>query len=659
MYTMNRLRFGGLASGLDTDSIVNDLMKIEQMKVDKLKQERQVLEWRKDDYRSTSNLLRGFYDEYFDILYSNINMTSANTYNTLKVQSSNDKYLTATASAGAYPANKTITEIKMATAARVEGGSASALLQSGELIPNEEGQFDLSDQFMVITIDGTTKMIEFHSEASGDNGKYDSIDALKEDFQNKINEAFGYQEGQERVIVEISDTDENRILLNSNSSTSTITVNDYVNGGSGTDLGFIPNQSNRVNLDSTLLGLQEQFDTPLEFDEDGNAYFTINGVELKANRNETLRTVINRINKSDAEVNITYSSLTDQFAIANKNTGVAHTLTFQDGLMEDSETEAGGNFLKALGLVSDEATNSVGEDAKVVIDGMTVYRSTNNFTIDGITYNLTHDFKLIDGEEPITLTMTKDVDQAFDNIKSFVESYNKIIDTINGTLSQEKFKDFPPLTDEQREAMSEKDIELWEKKAKSGLLQRDSILQKIVYDMRRALVDSVKDSDINLSSIGITTGSYTENGRLNIDEKKLKDSLRENGDGIMALFSNKSEISYSPDNNSDMRSQRYEESGLVHRLSDILQDNIRTSRDKDGRKGTLLEKAGIVGDASENVNLLEDQLKDMNKRIDDAIERMYRAENRYWAQFTALETALQQMNSQSMWLSQQLGGGMY
>src|SRR5699024_7464334 len=124
-----RLRFGGLASGLDTDSIVNDLMKIEQMKVDKLKQERQVLEWRKDDYRSTSNLLRGFYDEYFDILYSNINMTSANTYNTLKVQSSNDKYLTATASAGAYPANKTITEIKMATAARVEGGSASALLQ--------------------------------------------------------------------------------------------------------------------------------------------------------------------------------------------------------------------------------------------------------------------------------------------------------------------------------------------------------------------------------------------------------------------------------------------------------------------------------------------------------------------------------------------------
>ena len=102
MYSTNRIRFGGLASGLDTDSIVRDLMRIEQMKVDKLKQEKQVLEWQKEDYRNTTNLLRGFYDEYFDILYAKTNMTSASTYNTLKIESSNAKYLTATASPGAH-----------------------------------------------------------------------------------------------------------------------------------------------------------------------------------------------------------------------------------------------------------------------------------------------------------------------------------------------------------------------------------------------------------------------------------------------------------------------------------------------------------------------------------------------------------------------------
>ena len=207
--------------------------------------------------------------------------------------------------------------------------------------------------------------------------------------------------------------------------------------------------------------------------------------------------------------------------------------------------------------------------------------------------------------------------------------------------------------------MTEKEIELWEEKAKSGLLQRDPILQNIVYSMRRALVEPVKGVSINLSSIGITTGSYTEGGKLHIDETKLKNALRERGDEIMRLFTNRSEISYSPDNTGEQRTQRYEESGLIHRLSDILQDNIRTRRDKDGRKGILLEKAGIVGDASEFSNLMDAKLKDMNKRIDEAIDKMIRAEERYWAQFTALETAIQRMSAQSMWLAQQFGGGMY
>ena len=397
--------------------------------------------------------------------------------------------------------------------------------------------------------------------------------------------------------------------------------------------------------------MTEQFDEALNL-VDNTLSFTINGVDFTFSGNDTLRTVMNRINNSNAGVTLTYNSLTDRFSLTNKNTGAAQTLTFDD-------SQSGGNFLKALGLKADGAQVNQGKDAMMTIDGITLYRSTNNFTIDGVTYNLNQDFKLGEGIEPINLTMVRDVDQAFDNIKSFVEAYNKILDTLNETISQERFRDFLPLTDEQREAMSEKEIELWEEKARSGLLQRDPILQKIVYDMRRAMVESVKDIGINLSSIGITTGSYTEGGRLHINETKLKDALRQNGDEVMRLFNNKSEIAYSPDNDSIQRSQRYGESGLVHRLSDILKDNIRTRRKKDGRKGILLEKAGIVGDATERVNLMDDQLKDMNRRIETAVERMVRAENRYWAQFTALETALARMSSQSMWLAQQFGGGMY
>lgn len=664
IYSSNRIRFGGLATGLDIDSIVNDLMRIEQMKVDKLKQEKQILEWQKEGYRNITNLLRGFYDDYFDILYSKTNMTSSSSYNTIKVQSSNESYLTATASAGAHVANKTITKIVTAKAAQVKGAAASGQIMGEVSEMNQDGSLDLKGHSIVITIDGVTRMIDFDDE-------YESINDFAQKFQAKIKDVFGHKE--DRVVVQ---ADGNYIVLKSNEelngsnsvTSTTITVNNYIKGDGVTDLGFKPNQSNRVNLDSTLEGLKNHFATPLNFvqDDEGRnlVRFTINGVEFSFSSNDTLRTVINTINNSDAGVTLTYNSLTDEFTLTNKNTGAAHVLTAEDVI--DESTGQGSNFLKALGFGSYNQDGepipirAQGEDAMMVIDGVTVYRSTNNFTIDGVTYNLVRDYN-VDGSEtePIALTMTQDVDQAFENIKNFVEAYNKVIDTINKVLKEERFRDYPPLTDEQKEAMTEKEIELWEEKAKSGLLQRDPILQNIVYSMRRALVEPVKGVSINLSSIGITTGSYTEGGKLHIDETKLKNALRERGDEIMRLFTNRSEISYSPDNTGEQRTQRYEESGLIHRLSDILQDNIRTRRDKDGRKGVLLEKAGIVGDASEFSNLMDAKLKDMNKRIDEAIDKMIRAEERYWAQFTALETAIQRMSAQSMWLAQQFGGGMY
>ncbi|MFY9177581.1 MAG: flagellar filament capping protein FliD [Caldicoprobacterales bacterium] len=665
-YSSNRLRFGGLATGLDTDSIVRDLMKIEQMKVDKLKQERQVLEWQKEDYRKITNLLRSFYDDYFDIVYSKTNMTSANTYNTIKVQSSDERYLTATASAGAYAADKTITRIITAKAAYAEGAAASAKIQSAAFTADEGGKFDinLSGQSLVITVDGATRMINFDEDSI-----FDSLTgtetSLVEVFQEKLNQAFGSNRVTVGFLKETVDGKE-EYRLHLHAEGSTITINNYINPQETTDLGFRINQSNRVNLDSTLLGLKDHFNTPLNFqtDEEGNEVvnFTINGVEFTFKSNDTLRTVINTINNSQAGVTVTYSSLTDRFTLTNKNTGAANTLTFSDAKSVDNPE--GSNFLEALGFDPSRAEDGFkredGRDATIVIDGVTVQRSTNNFTIDGITYNLTRDFEAVEGEvEAITLAMTQDVDQAFENIKTFVEAYNKVIETINEALSQERFRDYPPLTDEQKEAMTDKEIELWEEKARSGLLQRDPILQNIVYSIRRALVEPIKNVSINLSSIGITTGSYTEGGKLHIDETKLKNALRERGDEVMRLFTSRSEISYSPDNTREERTQRYEESGLIHRLSDIIQDNIRTRRDKDGRKGVLLEKAGIVGDASETVNLMDERLREMNRRIDDALDRMVRTEERYWAQFTALETALQRMMSQSMWLAQQFGGGMY
>src|SRR5690606_1446470 len=106
--------------------------------------------------------------------------------------------------------------------------------------------------------------------------------------------------------------------------------------------------------------------------------------EFSFSSNDTLRTVINTINNSDAGVTLTYNSLTDEFTLTNKNTGAAHVLTAEDVI--DESTGQGSNFLKALGFGSYNQDGepipirAQGEDAMMVIDGVTVYRSTNNFT---------------------------------------------------------------------------------------------------------------------------------------------------------------------------------------------------------------------------------------------------------------------------------------
>ena len=102
-----------------------------------------------------------------------------------------------------------------------------------------------------------------------------------------------------------------------------------------------------------------------------------------------------------------------------------------------------------------------------------------------------------------------------------------------------------------------------------------------------------------LSSIGISTGDWRDGAKLFIDEEKLKKAINDNPDKIKDIFAKQSDISYSPDATAAERKQRYAESGVVDRIFDILQDNIRTTRNKNGKKGVLLEKAGIVGDLTE------------------------------------------------------------
>lgn len=350
---------------------------------------------------------------------------------------------------------------------------------------------------------------------------------------------------------------------------------------------------------------------------------------------------------SKANVKLSYSELTRKFSIESNATGASQSISISGG---DGTTNS---FLSKL--FGGDNLSDTGADAKVSItnsNGETsnVTKSTNNFVIDGVNYSLVK----ADGIEN-TVTLTTNTEGTFDKIKEFIEKYNETIEKISQKINEKKQYKFLPLTDEQRDAMSEDEMKKWESKAKEGILSNDNTLENMLLKMRRAFFDPVPGVGISLKDIGLSTSrDISQGGKIIIDEVKLKDALKNNGDKVTQLLTKTSSISYNPGENN---TARYSEEGIFQRLDDILQDNLRIVRDSKGKKGILLDKAGIKGDYSEFHNTLTDQLIKKDKIISEMEKKLATKENKYYLQFSQLEKAMQQMNSQSSWLAQQLGMG--
>ena len=172
-------------------------------------------------------------------------------------------------------------------------------------------------------------------------------------------------------------------------------------------------------------------------------------------------------------------------------------------------------------------------------------------------------------------------------------------------------------------------------------------------------MDSVSGSSLSLTAIGISTGTYSENGKLYIDEDALQAAIEEDATAVQALFAQKS-TSYS--NNaavrtmsSSERATRYKEEGLALRFNDILSDYVSTSTDSAGNKGALLELAGIDNDGSNTDNSLTNQISDYEERIEKEEDRLDTLRELWESKFSAMESALATLSSQSAYIDSLMG----
>lgn len=386
--------------------------------------------------------------------------------------------------------------------------------------------------------------------------------------------------------------------------------------------------SNKINSGSTLS------DLGFKPEADGTYKLNINGTEISLDKKSTISSMMSAVNKSAAGVTMTYSSLTNSFTLESKEFGGT-------GKVEVGDTSLG----RSLGLVDDNGTvgASEGQNAIFEINGQEVYLNDNTYTLDGNTFTFNDNMTI---GETYTVNIAKDSTTVKDALKKFVESYNKLIDDVYGYIGKSPAKDddgntYEPLTDAEKEEMSEDEITKWEEKAKQGVLYNDSTVSTVMSQMRSALYTSVTLDDgskFGIYNLGIKTSSeWSEHGKLQIDENAFDKAFENNEDAIIKLFTDS-------------------DTGMMKKLNSVIDGAVKSSGAANTR-GTLVRKAGKADSSVTTDSTIYKEMVKMQDRLKELQDRYDTKEEYWWKVFTNMETAMADLNSQTSYISSYLGTG--
>ncbi|MCY8452971.1 flagellar hook-associated protein 2 [Bacillus spizizenii] len=361
---------------------------------------------------------------------------------------------------------------------------------------------------------------------------------------------------------------------------------------------------------------------------------TAKTVNISVTSADTIDNVISKINSSDLGVSAFKDKIwngteyVETIAFSSKATGAGGSIQAADSSTADFMSGQLGFSLDADNKLT---AYKEGTNAKVTINGFEMEKLTNNFTVNGVTYSIKNTTA---ATGPVTTSVSTDVDGIYNQIKEFVDKYNELVDSLNEKLKEEKYRDYTPLTSEQKEAMSDKEVELWEEKAKSGLLRNDASISTGTNQMRTDFYTQVNANGktYQLTEFGITTSSaYQLRGHLEINEDKLKAKIQEDPQSVAALFT------------SGTNSSAYSDKGIMKRIGDTLKSTVKSIEAKAGNS-TMGTNDYSIG---KNLNTISTDITKMQ-------DRLTTIENRYYKKFSAMDSAIQKMNEQASYLSQLL-----
>lgn len=630
------MRVSGINSGLDTDAIVQELVSAYSKKTEKYEKEQTKLSWKQEAWKSLNSKVYSLYTNVSKLKYSS-------AYAAKKVSVSDTTKASVTASGNAVNGTQKLNVLQTAQSAYLTGGKISTT--NGEAATSETKLSELG-----FTENAT---IRVHLNKTDEDGnpietdirltKDSTLADVTKELQNAgVNASFDEKNGR----LYISSKDSGTV------GDFTITASD----AQGTGNMY---RANRL-LDTLGIG--------------SNSYAAGNAITTKQGKTAVMSTTLANlgytgdettltVNGKDIAVdaNTTISDLLDKFkeaGISANFDGAAGKLSFSSS--EGLTFEGDADVLKLLGLdsglkadISRDPIKLDGSDAMIVLNGVLYTSDSNSFSVNGlnITANsVTDDINTLldaNGEvdlskltdaNAISITTSTDTQGIYDTIKDFLTEYNNIINEMTKLYNADSARDYEPLTDDEKDAMSDTEIEKWETKIKDSLLRRDSSLDSIMSSMTSAMNKGIviNGETYALSSFGIHTMGYlnaaeNEQNAFHIDGDEDDENTSGNKDKLMTAIT--------------------EDADTVIEFMKQLSSNLYKAIDDNMQSTTMRSRYKIYNDKE-----LDKQYNNYAKLISQWEEKVSDKEEYYYKQFTAMESALAKLNSQQSSLSGLLGG---
>ena len=633
------MRMTGLVSGMDTESMVKELVSASSEKVNKIKQKKQDAEWKKEIWSGLNTKIYNFYKTQLSAF------KTVSNYKTKKATASDETKVSVKAGSGATNGTHSVSVEQTASSAyltgdniKIKGNSYTRYNDAGlatkfaDMVDAQGANLGLAGQKITISAgNDTIPALELELGGSGDNG-VESISALNA----KLKATSGYENLQASL-------KDGKLVFTNNSEK---TLDD------GTKVGEI------YTIESAALGMSGEVGYE-KGDADSNTMSV--GFTAKVKQDFTSADISGSTKLADLGIKVgtTFSVNGKDFVVDDKSTindfttavskmGVSASFDASHGrfYLNASKTGAANDFnltssdssaLEALGLGS-KAEKVDARDAIIYYNNVKYTSDSNTLTVNGLT--ITAKAKT---DSAVNIEVAADTDSAYNTVKKFVKAYNDLIDEMNKYYN-EKDAGYDALTEEERSKLSDTQIEKWEEKAKQGLLRRDSTLQTLLSGMRTTLNQGVQvtmedgsTKTMTLASLGIVTGDYTENGKLHILGDEDDDQYSSETNTLKNLL----------ESGSDIVGQVIGGSTNISGVGTQMYDYLRKSMTRiEGVRSTQ---------TFYNDKTLDSEIDDYDDDIDKWDEKLQNLEDKYYDQFSKMESAMAKLQSQQSYLSSLFG----